>query len=58
MICCSHTSTAAPVSKGTALGLLEESAVAISASFRTGEAVGYLVCDDDGYAFGAGKVAE
>jgi hypothetical protein len=52
------TSTATPVSKGTALGLLEDAAAAKSASFRTGEAVGHLVGDDDGYVFGAGKIAE
>jgi hypothetical protein len=40
------------------LGLLEESVVAKSATFRTGEAVSYLIGDDDGYIFGAGKIAE
>jgi len=29
-----------------------------SATFRASEAVGDLVCYDDGYIFGAGKVAE
>jgi hypothetical protein len=58
MMRCGRACNAAPVSKGTALGLLEGSAIAISATFAPGEAVGYLVCDDDGYVFGAGKVAE
>jgi len=55
MMRCGCACTAAPVSKGTVLGLLEESAVAI---FAPSEAVSYLVCDDNGYVFGAGKVAE
>jgi hypothetical protein len=59
MMWCGCACAAALVSKWVALGcLLVESAVAMSAAFGTGEAVGYLVCDDDGYVFGASKIAE
>ena len=52
------TRTTASVRMGTALGLLEVSDVAKSATLGTGEAVSYLVRYDDSYVLGAGKVAE
>ena len=58
MVYCGCSRTATPIRNRTALGVLKEPATAVSARFSIGEAVGYLVCDDYGYVFGAGKVTE
>ncbi len=55
---CGCTCAAAPMCRGAALGLLEQSDVAKSATFRTGEAVGYLISNDNGYILSAGKATE